>query len=308
MLICPFWQKKHLNGGIIMVTTKISSLVVPLLTPMNEDFSIDYFGLKNLVAKLSNKGVRDFFVLGPYSEADYLSYSEHKQIISSVAKEIKNKGNLFVACFSDSSDEIVEKIKFAEKHADYCVINIPFSALTSRIEFFDFFDKIFTKTKAKIIIFNNPKKFKRNIPMSGLNEIAGWEKFVSVFDNSSNMSYFRALSDFHQLISLYQCDELKAVESFNYKCSGTCLGLSNIIPELFINLKKEFEAYGYPPLVKRELRIATVLDKFPKDKLLQAYKLILSEMGIIQSIHSELLESLSESEKKSLQELVKIFV
>jgi dihydrodipicolinate synthase/N-acetylneuraminate lyase len=291
-----------------MATTKLSSLVVPLLTPMNEDFSVDYFGLKNLVARLANKGVRDFLVLGPYSESDYLSYNEHKQIISSVAKEIKGKGNLLVACFSDSSDEIVEKIKYAEKYADYCVVNIPYSALTSKIEFFDFFDKVFTKTKANIIIYNDPKKFKRNIPMSGLNGIVGWEKFVSVFDNSNNMSYFRALSDFHQLISLFQCDELKAVESFNYKCSGTCFALSNIIPELFINLKKEFEVYGYAPLVKREVRINSVMDKFPNDKIIQAYKLILSEMGVIQNNHSELLESLLEQEKQALQKLVKIFV
>ena len=58
-------------------------VIVSLLTPMNEDYCVDFFGLKNLCARLLNKGVENFLILGDYSEQNFLDYSFQKKIIVS---------------------------------------------------------------------------------------------------------------------------------------------------------------------------------------------------------------------------------
>ncbi|MFA5763859.1 MAG: dihydrodipicolinate synthase family protein [archaeon] len=288
-----------------MALNKVNGLIVPLLTPFNEDLSIDYFGLKTLTARLMNKGVDNFFVMGPLGEYEFISGHEWRKIIVNVISEVGPKGNVFVGCFGDSADEIIEKVKFAEKYTPYCVVNIPFGSLTNEIGFIDFFDKLFTKTKANIILYNDPDLFKRNILISGIDKIAGWEKFVAIFDNSKNMSYFKALSMYNQLIKIFQVNESLAVESFNHNSSGNVAGLANIVPEKFIDLKNNYDLFGYNSLIRQELSLISLVDALPKNKNIQSFKKILSLFGIIQQFNSDKLEVLTDNEILLIENIVK---
>ncbi|MDD4251207.1 MAG: dihydrodipicolinate synthase family protein [Candidatus ainarchaeum sp.] len=280
-------------------------VIVSLLTPMNEDYCVDFFGLKNLCARLLNKGVENFLILGDYSEQNFLDYSFQKKIIVSASRELKNKGNLVVGCFSDSSEEIIEKVKFAEKYCEYCLVNIPFNALTNEVEFIDFFDNLFTRTKSKIILYNNPSSFKRNIPINGLNRIVGWERLIGIFDNSKNKAYFRALCDYHQLLKIFQCFEPNVIESQNYTCAGNVSGLANVFPELFLSIKKDFEKNGYNSMLRQEIFLIRLFEKIPTEKEIQIYKKMLSVEGVVQEYFNNNLTSLSEKEFNIIQEMLK---
>jgi 4-hydroxy-tetrahydrodipicolinate synthase len=278
------------------MVVSLNGLMVSLLTPMNDDYCVDFFGLKNLTARLLNKGVENFVVLDKNSEFEFIDYSYQKKIIVSVSKEIKNKGNLIVGCFSDSSDVIIEKVCFAEKYADFCLINIPFNALTNEIDFINFFDNLFNRTKANIILCNNPHVFKRNIPINGLNKIVGWERLIGIIDYSNNKSYFRLLCDYHQSLKIFQGCESLSFESFNFKCSGIVSGLSNVFPELFLNIKKDFDDFGYNSLLRKEIFLLNLLEKISFEKETQFYKKMLSMDGVIQEYYSVNLKNLDNND------------
>jgi 4-hydroxy-tetrahydrodipicolinate synthase len=287
------------------VAINLGGLVVSLLTPMNNDYEVDFFGLKNIIARLLNKGVQNFFILGDYSEKVFFDYDIQKEIIVNSSKEINGKGNLIVGCFSDSVDSIIEKVKFAEKYADFCIVNVPYSAITNELEFIDFFDNLFTRTKAKIILYNNPFAFKRNIPIVGLNRIVGWERLVALFDFSKNKIYFKAVSEYRQSIKVFQCSEQLVFESFNYNCSGIVSGFANIYPELFLNIKNQIESLGYNNLLRQEAFFLNLLEKIPGGKEIQFYKKILFTEGIIQEYFSKGLLELNEFEIKLVENMVK---
>lgn len=288
-----------------MLVSKLSGLIVPLLTPMNEDLSVDFFGLKNLTARLMNKGVRNFILFSTFSEYESISQSDQKKIIKLISGEVGSRGNVLVCCFSSSADKIIENVKFAEKYASYCVINVPFDALTNELAFVDFFDKLFRKTNTQIILYNDPVVFKRNISIVGLDRIVGWEKLFGIIDFSANPTYFNTLAYYHQSIKLFQGKEKLAVESFNHNSCGIVPALGNIVPELFVNLKNDFNEKGYNNLIRQELTIISLFDKFPKDKQIQSYKKILSFFGVIQPFFSKNLIALDDSEIQILNSLVK---
>ena len=121
----------------------LSGLIVPLLTPLNEDKSIDFLSLKTLTARLLNKGVKSFFLFGPYSEQEFLSFDDRVAIMEVVFKEVNGKGFLLAGCFGKNNDEIIERVTEAQKFTNYCVVSIPKSALEDEVSFVDFFDFIF---------------------------------------------------------------------------------------------------------------------------------------------------------------------
>lgn len=287
-----------------MSIKKNNSLIVPLLTPLNEDLSIDGIAFKSQIARLMNKGVKNFFVLSKFGEGEFLDSENEKKVIRIAFENIKKKENFFVGCFSQSTDELISKIKFAEYYTKNCVINVPYLALTNEVEFVHFFDKIFTNTKANIFLVNDPVVFKRNIPVNGLDKIANWERFLGVFDFSKNPVYFRAISDYHQCFDIFQGVEELAVESFNHKCSGLVVGISNLIPEYFLNLKSDFDKYGYNSLVRNELRILTLMRDYFPQKNVQAYKKILSYEGILQDYFSKELPTLNDVETQKVDSFI----
>ncbi len=288
-----------------MGLVNINGLIVPLLTPMCEDFEIDEISLKALTARLMNKGVKNFFILSSLGEAFNIDKEKQKKVIQLVSK-IVQRGNILIGCFDDSTEKIIEKVRFAERYSDYCVINVPFSALTNEVFFIDFFDELFKRTRAKIILCNDPFNFKRNIPIVGIDRIANWEKLIGVIDFSRNITYFRSLSDYKQSMQIFQGVEEQLVEAFSNNCSGLVAGLANISPTYFLGINEGANISDINFFIRKEANIQRVMKAFfPFEKRIQSYKYVLAVEGITQPFHSKQIPSIAEEEKIHLEEFVK---
>jgi 4-hydroxy-tetrahydrodipicolinate synthase len=250
----------------LMKQKLINGLIVPLITPMDDEFSVDSFALKTHMARLMNKGVKNFFVLGPSSEQDSITNNEEKEIVRAVASLGGKRANLIIGCIAKSTEEIIDKVLFAQRFSDYCVVNIPFSALTNEVMFIDFFDKLFTRTKSKIFLLNDPFQFKRNIPIVGLERIINWEKLIGIIDYSGNGSYYKALLDHYQSIKIFQGKEELIVDSLGDKCAGIVPLFSNLTPSIFLNIEKEFLEVGYEKLADKVAYRFSILRQYHDQK------------------------------------------
>ena len=285
-----------------MKQKSVSGLIVPLLTPMDENHKLDSFALKILTARLMNKGVKNFFLLSPFAEYGSLDTSGEREVIELTNSIVGKNGNLFIGCFASSTEEIIEKVLFAQKFSDLCVVNVPLASLTNEVLFIDFFDKLFTRTKADLLILNDPAHFKRNIPIVGLERIVNWEKLIGVIDYSGNMSYYRALSDHYQSIKSFQGREELIVESFDMHCSGIVPSLANLSPGVFLGIENEFRKVGYNQMLKKQVKINSLLkDYFPKDKRIQSIKYALFIEGVVSRFCSSSLKELEEKEEEKIE-------
>ena len=285
-----------------MKQKSVSGLIVPLLTPMDENARLDYFALKTLTARLMNKGVKNFLLLSPFAEYNFLEENEEREIIKLSSSLVGNKGNLFIGCFANSTEEIIKKVLFAQKFSDYCVVNVPLPSLTNEVLFIDFFDKLFTRTKAKILLLNDPHSFKRNIPVIGLERIANWEKLIGVIDYSGNMSYYKALSDHYQSIKSFQGKEELIVDSYDMHCSGIVSSFANLLPATFLKIENEFSEVGYNGMLRKQTKINSLLkDYFPTGKRIQTIKYALFVEGVMQRYYSKTLSELSKKEEEKIE-------
>jgi len=293
-------KQKSLSVG------NIKGLIVPLVTPLNEDLSIDFISLKTHISWLLNRGVRNFFLFSSFSEYDFISFEEKKQIINYVEREFSKKATIIVGCFGESSEQIIEQVLFAEKHADFCVINVPFSGLTNEIFFMDFFEELFNRTKSNIFIYNNPFLFKRNVPMVAFDKIAGWERIVGFIDASRNIDYFKSLSNYSQVVKIYQEPDELFYDSMNLNCSGIVPFLANIYPKFFLESIKEIDSLDYISTIKKNSSfLSFIREYFPMRSRIQLIKYYLSGKGITQSFFYPEIGELSEEQKEKIDSLMK---
>lgn len=284
----------------------VKGVIVPLVTPLNEDLSIDFISLKTHLSWLLNRGVRNFFLFSNFSEYEFFSTEEKQQIITYVSREFSTKANIIVGCFGESTEQIIEQVLFAEKHVDFCVINVPFSAITNEIFFMDFFEELFNRTNGKIFLYNNPFLFKRNIPIVAFDKIAGWERLVGFIDASRNLEYFKSLSNYSQVIKLFQEPDELFYDSLNLNCSGIVPFLANIYPKFFFDSIRELDSMNYIELVKKNSSfLSFIRGYFPMRSRIQLVKFFLSENGITQAFFHPELGELGEEQKEKIIELIK---
>ena len=65
------------------------NILVPLITPFNKDYSVNYKKLKELVEFNLNKGADGFYVGGSSAECFLLTIEERKKILETVIIFIK---------------------------------------------------------------------------------------------------------------------------------------------------------------------------------------------------------------------------
>jgi len=295
-----FFRKKDVVP--IFVPQKLSGLLLPLITPMNSDFTVDSLALKAFTARLMNKGVKNFFVLNSFSESEFLSNEERKKIVQVVHNEVGSKGVLIVGCFGTSTDEIVSKINEAKEFSNLCVVNVPLAALERELEFVDFFDSLFTQTSANIILYNNPIVYKKSIPSLWLDNIINWERLVGVIDSSKNTDYLDELGKYYQFTKLFEENDELSFDALKRNFSGLCPLSANAFASYYLDLVNNYSDLDFHTLVRNEAKISALNKLLPSQKKLQAFKYALSLSGIIQSFSYPTLEELTEKEKRLVED------
>jgi 4-hydroxy-tetrahydrodipicolinate synthase len=280
----------------------ISGLIVPLLTPLNEDKSVDVLALKTITARMMNKGVKNFFVLSDFSEQEFLSEEERKKVIQTVFDCVKGKGFLLIGCFGSSVDEVIDRVNEAVKYSPICVVNVPASQIGRELEFVDFFDSLFTKTSANILIYNNPALFKQNIPSLWLDNIINWEKLIGIIDYNRNPEYLDDLSKYYQFTKLFECNADLSFDALRKGFVGLCCASSNLAPSYYLQLIDGYNDIDFKQLIRTEAKISAFNKIIPQTKKIQAFKYALYLNRYMKPFFSNSLEELTDKEKRLIED------
>lgn len=275
---------------------KISGLIAPIPTPLNEDLSFDEISLKNLVGRLLNKGVMNFFVFGRFGEFELISSQKRQEILSCVRGEVFKKASLIVGCFGNNAEEIISRINEAHKHSDACVFNVPAGALENELAFADFFEELMRSTKSRLFIYNNPFLFKKNIPLAWLENFINWENILGVVTASRNPDYFEELSRICADTKIFEENEEFVFDALRSGFSGVACISSILYPSYYLDLVNNFDKIDYAKMMRNEAKVFALSKLFPS-KRVQAVKHVLSLQGIIQPYHFPILAQLDEKDK-----------
>ena len=92
----------------------LRGVIVPLVTPFNEDLSVDFAGLAELVEYCIEELECDGLVpCGTTGESPTLSHVEHDEVIRAVIRQTKNRVPVIASSGSNSTREAVEMTRSA---------------------------------------------------------------------------------------------------------------------------------------------------------------------------------------------------
>ncbi len=131
-------------------------VIVPLVTPFNEDYSIDVSALEEHVEYLQKAGVHGIFINATTGEFTSLSPEERK-FLAEKGRELVTSAFYLVGTASPNTFEVIELTRHAQDiGADYAVIAPPYYCPLGEEALFKHYSMVAEKADIPIILYNIP--------------------------------------------------------------------------------------------------------------------------------------------------------
>lgn len=212
----------------------LRGVIVPLVTPFNEDLSVDFAGLAELVEYCIEELECDGLVpCGTTGESPTLSHVEHDEVIRAVIRQTRNRVPVIASSGSNSTREAVEMTRSAaEAGADATLQVGPYYNKPSQDGLFNHFAAIAAASSLPIIIYNIPGRTCRNIEPGTIARL--WRELPTVVglkdcsnDLSQTMEIYRATDP--DTFKIYCGEDLMTFGLLCHGSAGAIAAVAHVI-------------------------------------------------------------------------------
>lgn len=166
---------------------EIKGIIPPIITPMNEDESINEQELKNQVNRQIEAGVHGLFPFGTNGEGYILSEKEKEQVLSIVIEETRGRVPVYAGtgCIS-TKDTIRQSLMAKSLGADILSIITPSFAAASQNELYEHYRTVAEAVDMPIVLYNIPARTGNAIAPATVARLAKIDNIVGAKDSSGN--------------------------------------------------------------------------------------------------------------------------
>lgn len=170
-----------------MKNIEIKGVIVPLLTPMNDDETINEKELRNQVNRQIESGIHALFPLGTNGEAYILSREEKEQVLKIVVDEAKGRVPVHGGTGCISTKETIElSLKAKEIGVDVLSIITPSFAAASQDELYEHYKEVAKAVDLPIVLYNIPARTGNALAPATVEKLSKIPNIVGVKDSSGN--------------------------------------------------------------------------------------------------------------------------
>jgi len=154
---------------------KLQNVITAMITPFNEDFSIDEEKYREFIRFQIDNGCQPL-TMGTTGESATLSHKEHHYAIDITVDEAKKSGKdpfVLAGTGSNSTQESISLSQYAEKAgADGCLVVVPYYNKPVQHSLVDHFSAIADSISLPIILYNVPGRTGRNLEPETVSKLA----------------------------------------------------------------------------------------------------------------------------------------
>lgn len=213
-----------------------------LMTPFNEDDTIDYESYKKLIDLQLNSYITGVVVLGTTSESPTLSRDEQSDLVKYVYKRIKDKGSdkkIIIGVGGNNTQETSKFAYYNQEYCDYVMITVPSYNKPSQDGIYEHFNLVCQTVNEKpVILYNIPGR-------TGVNMLP--ETIKKVYDTNKNVCAIKeasgSMSQIMDLISIcdikvFSGDDGLTIPVTSVGGTGVISVVSNVCPNETLNVYK----------------------------------------------------------------------
>lgn len=265
--------------------SNLKGVGVALVTPFNEDLSVDFDSLTKLVNFNIENGTNFLVVLGTTAEAATLSSEEKKQVTEHIVKINAGRVPLVLGIGGNNTMEVKNAIEEADLSAFEAVLSVsPYYNKPNQEGLYQHY-KVLASTGKKIIIYNVPSRTGQNIEASTTLRLAEeFSNLMMIKEAAPNiLQYFDILRKKPANFSLVSGDD-------EYTLPVTLAGGDGVISVIGQAYPKEFSTMVQLALdgkVKEAYEIHNKLVEITRLIFAEGnpcgIKAVLAEMGIVKN-------------------------
>ncbi|MGQ9746143.1 MAG: dihydrodipicolinate synthase family protein [Candidatus Caldatribacteriaceae bacterium] len=216
----------------------MKGVIVPLITPLTKERKTDLVLLKEYLIWILKSGVNGVLLGGSMGEYPTLDEKERREILELGCKVAEERVTL-IANISDVSEEkVFQNMKAIEALPIHAyIVTPPYYFLYTQSELKGFFSRIADKAKKPILLYNIPEFVGNILSPELILSLTLHPNIRGLKDSSGNFAHFiTVLLEKPDSFSLLQGYTEMSVASLLLGCEGIVSGLSNLLPNLFVQL------------------------------------------------------------------------
>ena len=168
---------------------KFEGIYTALITPFNEDGSIDWGALKELVDFQVAAGVAGIAPMGTTGESPTIIHEDHLKIIEFVAKQAAGKCQIVAGTGSNSTTEALHMTKIAADYGVDATLQVaPYYNKPSMEGFYRHFMTIADAVDLPMVVYNIPGRTGKNIDNATMLRLAKHPNIQAVKEASGDVN------------------------------------------------------------------------------------------------------------------------
>ena len=222
---------------------KIQGIIPPIITPMNEDESVNFTELKKQVRRMLNAGVHGIFPFGTNGEAYALSNDEKIEILKTVVEEVAGAVPVYAGTGCVTTKDTVElSIRAQQAGADILSVITPYFAAVSQSELYHHYKEVAEAVDLPIVLYNIPMRTGCNIEPETVAALADIPNIVGVKDSSGkweNLAAYIELTREKEFVVLSGNDGL-IFRALKAGAVGAIAGCANVYPQNMVAIYENY--------------------------------------------------------------------
>ena len=168
---------------------------VALVTPFNDDLSINHKALANIVNYNIENGTDYLVICGTTGESVTITKQEKKEVISTVVKANNGRVPMVLGIGGNNTMQVVDEIISTDLSAMTAILSVsPYYSKPTQEGLYQHFKAISEASPAPIILYNVPGRTAKNMePETTLRLAKDFKNIVAVKEAGNNMAQYMEL-------------------------------------------------------------------------------------------------------------------
>lgn len=260
---------------------KFKGLFSALLTPFNEDGSINFDSLEKLVEFNLQNGIDGFYVGGSTGEGLLLSPEERMQVFECVKKANKGRATLIAHVGTICTLDAIKMAKKAEE-LEYDAISAvaPYYYGFTLDAVLSYYNDIVNSTSLPMIIYNFPNSGGFSLTKDIANKLFENEKFIGIKHTSGDMFTLNQFKTLDREIVVYNGFDETLLAGLSMGADGAIGSTYNFMGKKFKKIMNCFNSGEIETAKALQNEANEIICEMIKYGVFQSEKAILTEMGI----------------------------
>jgi len=206
--------------------------MVAIVTPMNEDGSVDFISLKNLIEFHIENQTDVIISVGTTGESATLDFHEHSQVIKKTIEFVNGRIPVIAGTGANSTSEAIELTKSAKNNgADGCLLVTPYYNKPTQEGLYQHYKKIADLVDIPQILYNVPGRTSVDMQPETVLRLSTHKNIVGIKEASGNKDRSLSLMKLcSKDIKIFTGDDKTSMSDISDGFSGNISVTANVAP------------------------------------------------------------------------------